>query len=178
MINDLTRVLLTQSEIEKRVSELAEDISKDYTDKEPVAICILKGASVFYCDLLRKLNFPVRMDFMAISSYGCSTKSAGEIRIKKDIDCDIANSHVLIVEDIIDTGCTLSNLIALLNQRNPKSVKTVCLLDKPKRRKATIQPDYCGFEIEDNFVVGYGLDYAERYRNLPYIGILSPKIYE
>ena len=178
MTKDFLKVLLAENEISARVEQLAAEISKDYTDKEIIAVCILKGATLFYSDLIRRLNIPVKLDFMAISSYGYGTESTGEIRIKKDMENDICNAHVLIVEDIIDTGCTLSNLIEMLKQRRPASIKTVCLLDKPERRKTSIKPDYCGFVIEDNFVVGYGLDYAEKYRNLPYIAILEPKIYE
>ncbi len=177
MHKDLAYVLLSEEEIQKRVRELAEQINQDYAGKELVLIGILKGAVVFFSDVMRALDLPVTIDFMAISSYGSATESAGVVRIMKDLDKDIMDKHVIVVEDIVDTGLTLSFLKENLLSRGAASLKICALLDKPDRRKAEIRADYQGFVIPDEFVVGYGLDYAERYRNLPYIGILKPEIY-
>lgn len=165
-------VLLSRQEIEAKVRELAELVSRDYQGKDLLLICVLKGAVVFLCDLLRLLKVEAQIDFMAVSSYGNSSKSSGVVRILKDLDQSIDNKDVLIVEDIIDTGLTLSYLRENLLSRNPASLRIIALLDKPERRIAKIEPDYCGFRIPDKFVVGYGLDYQERYRNLPDLCVL------
>lgn len=178
MKNDIAKVMISKEEIAQKVLELGEQIAKDYHDKNPVMICILKGAVVFYTDLIRAIPFHVEMDFMAISSYGNSRQSSGVVKILKDLDGNIEGRDVIIVEDIMDSGQTLSHLTELLSARNPNSLKVCSLLDKPSRRISDIQPDYCGFVIPDEFVVGYGLDYAERYRNLDFIGILRPEVYQ
>lgn len=174
---DLESVLLTREEIAKGIQKLGETITRDYAGKEPVMIGILKGAVLFYSDLIRNIDLPLKTEFMAISSYGSSTKTSGVVRILKDLDTDITGQDVLIVEDIVDTGLTLSYLVRALSERNPASIRIVTLLDKPARRRVELKPDYSCFEIPDAFVVGYGLDYDEKYRNLPDIGILHPRIY-
>jgi len=175
---DMAEVLLQEDVIRQRVKELGEQITKDYEGKEVLLVCILKGSSIFFADLARELRIPVAMDFMAISSYGNEMKTSGIVRISKDVDTSITNKHVLIVEDIMDSGLTLNHLTKLLDARNPASLRIACLLDKPERRECTISPDYCGFIIPNKFVVGYGLDYAGKYRNLPYVGVLKPSVYE
>lgn len=179
MKNDIERVLLTEAQLQKRVREMAAEISRDYADKNPTMVCILKGAIMFYTDLLRNMPIPLSMDFMAVSSYGNKTKSSGEVEIRKDLSTSIEGKHVIIVEDIVDSGFTLSYLKRMLDSRGAKSIKLATLLDKPARRAPgiTLKSDYSGFVVGDEFVVGYGLDYAERYRNLPYIGILKPEVY-
>jgi len=177
MKKDIARVLITQEEVQKRVKELGEMITRDYKDKNPLIIGILKGAIVFYSDLCKNIDTFMTMDFMAVSSYGNSTKSSGVVRILKDLDDNIQDKDILIVEDIIDTGLTLHYLVDNLKTRNPRSLKICCLLDKPSRRTIQLKPDYVGFEIPDEFVVGYGLDYNEQYRNLPYICVLKPEVY-
>ena len=179
MKNDIERVLLTEAQLQKRVREMAAEISRDYADKNPTMVCILKGAIMFYTDLLRNMPIPLSMDFMAVSSYGNKTKSSGEVEIRKDLSTSIEGKHVIIVEDIVDSGFTLSYLKRMLDSRGAKSIKLATLLDKPARRAPgiTLKSDYSGFVVGDDFVVGYGLDYAERYRNLPYIGILKPEVY-
>lgn len=172
MLSGKTRVLLPREEIKAKVRELAEAVSRDYQDKKPLLVCILKGAVVFLSDFMRFLSIPVEIDFMAVSSYGSSTASSGVVRILKDLEVSIENRDVIILEDIIDTGLTLSYLRENLLSRNPRSLRIVTLLDKPQRRVATIEPDYCGFCIPDEFVVGYGLDYNENFRNLPDICVL------
>lgn len=172
MLSEKTRVLLTQEEIREKVKQLAEAVSRDYGDKKPLLVCVLKGAVVFLADFMRFLSIPVEIDFMAVSSYGHSTTSSGVVRILKDLDSSIEHKDVIILEDIIDSGLTLSYLRENLLSRNPRSLKIVTLLDKPERRVTDIEPDYCGFRIPDEFVVGYGLDYNEKYRNLPDICIL------
>lgn len=169
----LNGIMYSAEEIKTRVIELAKQIEKDYAGEELLVVAILKGASVFCADLIREINLDVRMDFMCVSSYGNSTNSSGTVKIIKDLDVDIENKNVLIVEDIIDSGLTLSNLVDALQTRKPKSLKLCTLLDKPERRKSNIKVDYVGFVIEDKFIVGYGIDYAEKYRNLPYIGIVE-----
>lgn len=169
----ITGVMLTENQISQKVEELGKQIESDYKGKDLLIVGILKGASVFVADLIRKIDLNVNMDFMSVSSYGNSTESSGSVKILKDVDVDIRDKNVLIVEDIIDSGCTLSNLVKELGARNPKSLKICTLLDKPQRRKSDIHVDYVGFVIEDKFIVGYGIDYAERYRNLPYIGIVE-----
>ena len=179
MKNDIERILLSEEQIQKRVRELAAEISRDYADKNPTMVCILKGAIMFYTDLLRNMPIPLAMDFMAVSSYGNKTKSSGEVEIRKDLSTSIEGKHVIIVEDIVDSGFTLSYLTRMLASRGAKSIKLATLLDKPARRAPgiTLKSDYSGFVVGDEFVVGYGLDYAEKYRNLPYIGILKPEVY-
>jgi len=177
MENDIREVLISKEEIEEKVKELGETLSKEYEGKQPLLVCILKGAVLFMSDLARHMSIPIEMDFMAVSSYGVSTESSGVVRILKDLDSTIEGKDIIIVEDVIDSGLTLSYLIDLLNRRNVKSIKVVTLLDKPHRRTVDLVPDYCGFTIPDEFVVGYGLDYAEKYRNLPYIGVLKSEVY-
>lgn len=169
----VTEVMISEEQLANKVSELAKQIEKDFEGEELLVVGILKGASVFVSDLIRKINLDVNIDFMSVSSYGNSTESSGTVKILKDLDVDIEGKNVLIVEDIIDSGLTLSNLVAALETRNPKSLKLCTLLDKPERRKANIPVDYVGFVIEDKFIVGYGIDYAEKYRNLPYIGVVG-----
>ena len=180
MKNDIERVLLSEEEIQDRVRQLGEQIANDYAGKNPVMICILKGSTMFFADLLRAMPIRLTMDFMAVSSYGRSTRSSGEVEIRKDLSGSIENRHAIIVEDIIDSGFTLSYLSRMLSARGAKSIKICTLLDKPSRRAPgiTLKSNYYGFEVGNEFVVGYGLDYAETYRNLPYIGVLKPEIYE
>ncbi len=166
-------VMITQEEIENKVLEIAKQIEADYKGESLLVVGILKGASVFVSDLIRKIDLDINIDFMSVSSYGNGVESSGTVKILKDLDVDIDGKHVLIVEDIIDSGLTLSNLVAALETRNPKSLKLCTLLDKPHRRTAQMHVDYIGFEIEDKFIVGYGIDWAEKYRNLPYIGVVS-----
>ena len=171
------KTLLTKEQIQSRTEELGRQISNDYGGREVVCICILKGAAVFFSDLIRCIDLPMRLDFMSISSYGTATASSGVVRLLKDLDRDIVGQHVLVVEDIVDTGLTLSFLTQNLMARGAKTLKTCTLLDKPFRRKVSLTPDYVGFQIEDHFVIGYGMDYEELYRNLPDIGILRPEVY-
>lgn len=166
-------VMISEEEIANKVEELAKQIEKDYKGEQLLVVGILKGASVFVSDLIRKIDLDVNIDFMSVSSYGNGTESSGTVRILKDLDVDIAGKNVLIVEDIIDSGLTLSNLVKELKIRNPKSLKLCTLLDKPERRSSNIPVDYVGFVIEDKFIVGYGIDWAEKYRNLPYIGSVT-----
>ncbi|MGA8942313.1 MAG: hypoxanthine phosphoribosyltransferase [Thermoactinomyces sp.] len=177
MQQDIAEILITKEQIQKKVEELGRIVSEDYKELNPLCICVLKGAIPFMADLIREMTIPIEVDFMAVSSYGNSTTSSGVVRIIKDLETSIEGRHVLIVEDIIDSGLTLSYLVDLLKGRNAASVKIITMLDKPERRKVDLHPDYCGFTIPDAFVVGYGLDYAEKYRNLPYIGILKKEIY-
>ncbi|MGL4914627.1 MAG: hypoxanthine phosphoribosyltransferase [Romboutsia sp.] len=169
----VTEVMISEEQLAEKVNELAKQIEKDFQGEELLVVGILKGASVFVSDLIRKINLDVNIDFMSVSSYGSSTQSSGVVKILKDLDVNIEGKNVLIVEDIIDSGLTLSNLVAALETRNPKTLKLCTLLDKPQRRKANIHVDYVGFVIEDKFIVGYGIDYAEKYRNLPYVGIVE-----
>ena len=178
MHKDVESILIDEGTIRARIKEMAQQIEKDYQGESVVMICILRGASVFFCDLVRELDMDVRFEFMSVSSYGSGTTSSGEVRIIKDINTPLAGCNVIVVEDIIDSGNTLSYLKRLLEQRNPKSLKICALLDKPSRRKVTLVGDYVGFTVEDKFLVGYGLDYAEKYRNLKDIGVLKPEIYE
>ena len=177
MRNDIEKILKTETEIQEIIKQLGKQISKDYEGKNPIMICILKGGIVFLSDLMRFISIKVELDFMSLSSYGNSTKSSGVVRIKKDIDADILDRDVIIVEDIVDSGLTLKYLDEYFMQHNPASVKICTLLDKPKAHKIDINIDYVGFEVGNEFVVGYGLDYAQKYRNLPYIGILKKEIY-
>ncbi|MDL2205893.1 hypoxanthine phosphoribosyltransferase [Eubacteriales bacterium OttesenSCG-928-N13] len=178
MHKDLASILFTKDQIQQRVAEMGAQITRDYAGQEVVLIGILKGAVVFFADLMRQIDLPVKIDFMAISSYGSATKSSGVVRILKDLDHDITGKHVIIVEDIIDSGMSLSFLKESLLGRGAQTISVCVMLDKPSRRRAHIDVDYCGFEIPDEFVVGYGLDYAELYRDLCDIGVLKPEIYE
>lgn len=171
-------VMFSEAELKQRVNELANQISEDYPEGDKLFIGVLKGSVMFVADLMRCMKTNVTMDFMSVSSYGTSSESSGVVRILKDLDFDIENKDVFIIEDIIDTGNTLKYLYEYLKARHPRVIKIVCLLDKPDRRTADIKADYIGFSIPDAFVVGYGLDYAERFRNLPYIGILKEEIYK
>lgn len=177
MKNDILKVLLTEEQIDARVRELGAELTEKFTGKDPLFIGILKGSFVFMADLVRRVDLKSSVDFMAVSSYGCGTKSSGAVKIMKDLNEDIAGRHVVIVEDILDSGVTLNYLCGYLQNRKPASITLVTLLDKPARRKAPIRADYVGFEVPDEFVVGYGMDYAENYRNLPYVGILKPEVY-
>lgn len=171
-------VLISYDEMQKRIKEIADQINKDYIGKSLLVVCILKGAVLFYSDLVRMLDMNVSFDFMTISSYGNSTESTGEVKIKKDLDNSINERHVLIVEDIVDSGLTLKNLKEVLSTRRPASLKVCCMLDKPSRRKVEMVPDYSCFEIPDKFVVGYGLDYAEEYRQLKDVCYIDPEYAE
>jgi len=175
--NDLDHILITEDEIDQAVSQLGEVITREFQNTSPVFICILKGASVFFTDLIRKVDLPITTDFMAISSYGTSTKTSGVVRILKDLDHDISNKDVLVVEDIVDSGLTLSYIKKVLFERGARSVRLATLLDKPARRKIELEVDYACFTIPNEFVVGYGLDFQEKYRNLPFVGVLHPRIY-
>lgn len=177
--NDVAGVLFSEEQLEKRVRELGEAITEDYKDEEClIAVGILRGSVVFLADLIRNINLHTELEFMSVSSYGASSKSSGVVKINKDLDVDIAGKNVIIIEDIIDSGVTLNYLKEMLLKRNPKSLKIVTLLNKPDRRRIDIKADYIGFDIPDEFVIGYGLDYASRYRNMPYVGILKREIYE
>jgi len=175
--DDIEEVLVSAEQIQARTAELAKEIDADYGDREPLLVGVLKGAVMFMSDLARSLQRPSTMEFMAVSSYGSATTSSGVVRILKDLDRDIATQHVLIVEDIIDSGLTLSWLLKNLAARQPSSIEVVALLRKPDAVKVPVPVRYVGFDIPNEFVVGYGLDYAERYRDLPYIGRLKPAIY-
>ncbi len=175
--DDILEVLLSEEEIRAKVAELGAQLTRDYAGKTPFFLGVLKGCYVFMSDLVRNVDLHCSMDFMAVSSYGGGTSSTGAVRITKDLSRDIEGKDVIIVEDILDSGITLSYLKKYLQNRKPASICIVTLLDKPARRRADIRADYCGFTVPDEFVVGYGLDYAEDYRNLPYIGILKPEIY-
>jgi hypoxanthine phosphoribosyltransferase len=175
--NDIKDVLYSEEQIQQKVKELGERISSDFAGKNLFVICVLKGAFVFMADLVKTITIPLELDFMAVSSYGASTKSSGVVKIIKDLDVPVEGRNVLIVEDIIDSGMTLSYLIELLQGRDAASVSVVALFDKPHRRTVPLEPEYRGFTIPDEFIVGYGLDYAEKYRNLPYIGILKEEVY-
>ena len=177
MMDDIEKVLFTKEQLAEKVAELGRKISQDYAGQEIFVVCILKGAVVFYSDIVRAIDVPVQLDFMIASSYGASTESSGTVKILKDLDYDIEGKHVIIIEDIIDSGLTMNYLMKYFRERKPASVKLCALLSKPSRRKADVQIDYCGAEVPDEFLVGYGLDYAEKYRNLPCIGILKREIY-
>lgn len=177
MEKDIEKVLVSEEEIQAKIKSLAEELTAEYKDRFPLAIGVLKGAMPFMADLVRRMNCYLEMDFMDVSSYGNSTVSTGEVKILKDLDTSVEGRDLLIIEDIIDSGLTLSYLVDLFRYRKAKSIKIVTLLDKPTGRKSKIEADYVGFHVPDEFVVGYGLDYAEKYRNLPYIGILKPEVY-
>lgn len=171
------RVLIAEDEVDKRISEIGEQISKDYAGREAHLICVLKGGVFFTCELAKRITVPVSLDFMSVSSYGADTKSSGVVRIVKDLDEPLAGKDVIIVEDIVDSGRTLSYLKELLMGRGARDIRICTLLDKPSRRVKAVNVDYTCFSIPDEFVVGYGLDYAQKYRNLPYIGVLKPEVY-
>lgn len=166
-------VLISEEEVDKRIKEIGEKISKDYEGKEVHLVCVLRGGSFFMCELAKRITVPVSLDFMSVSSYGNDTKSSGAVRIVKDLDDSIEGKEVLVVEDIIDSGRTLSYLLEMLKDRKPNSLKLCTLLDKPDRRVVDVDIDYTAFQVPDKFVVGYGLDYAQKYRNLPYIGVVE-----
>ncbi len=166
-------ILLSEQEVDRRIQEIGEQISKDYAGKEVHLVCVLKGGSFFMCELAKRITVPVTLDFMSVSSYGSSTKSSGVVKIVKDLDEPLKDKNVIVVEDIVDSGRTLSYLLEMLKDRHPASLSLCTLLDKPERRVVDVNVDYTGFEIPDEFVVGYGLDYDQRYRNLPYIGIVK-----
>jgi len=174
---DVEEVLLSGEQLQARVAELGAALSADYADRDPVLVSVLKGSIIFLADLIRSMEIPLSLDLMEVSSYGAGTESSGQVRILKDLSKPIEGRHIIVVEDIIDTGLTLNYLLKYLADKNPASVRIVCLLDKPARRLAEIPIDYRGFTIPDRFVIGYGLDYDERYRNLPYIGVLRPSVY-
>ncbi|MCI9243226.1 MAG: hypoxanthine phosphoribosyltransferase [Lawsonibacter sp.] len=174
---DIQEILFTEEQLKNRVGEIARQIESDYAGKEVMFIGILRGSFVFMADLCRAVELPCTLDFMSVSSYGSGTTSSGQIQIIKDLSEDITGRHVIVVEDILDSGNTLSYLLNILEHRRPASVRLCALLDKPERRVKPVELHYSGFSIPDAFVVGYGLDYAEKYRNLPYIGILKPEVY-
>ncbi|MFV0399709.1 MAG: hypoxanthine phosphoribosyltransferase [Oscillospiraceae bacterium] len=178
MTGDIERILVTEEELAARIAQLGAEVSDYYRDKKLLMVSVLKGSVVFMADLMRAITIPVRIDFMSVSSYGSGTKTTGVVRIIKDLEIDITGYDLLIVEDILDSGMTLDYLIDILKQREPQSIRIMTLLDKPDRRQADVRADYTGFTIPDDFVVGYGLDYNEKYRNLPYVGILKPEVYE
>lgn len=177
MIKDVKDVLFDEAALAAKVKELGKKITADYQGEDLLVIGILKGANVFMADLIRQIDLPIKLDFMAVSSYGHSTESSGVVRINKDLDAEIEGRNVLIVEDIVDTGLTLKYLAENLSSRQPKSLKICTLLDKPERRKVSIDIDYKGFDIPDVFIVGYGIDYAEKYRNLPFVASLKEEVY-
>ncbi len=178
MNQDIKKILIEEKDLQAKVAELGAKITKDYRGKDLLIVCVLKGAVIFAGDLIRKIDLPLDIDFMAISSYGANTKSSGVVRIIKDLDMGIEGKHVLIVEDIIDSGLTLAYMIENLKSRGPESVKICTILDKKERRTIDLDIEYTGFVVPDEFVVGYGLDYGEKYRNLPYIAVLKEEIYQ
>ena len=177
MRDDVLRILLTEEELRAKVQEMGQKITEDYKGKNLLMVTVLKGAVVFLADLMRQIDTPAEIDFMVVSSYGSGVKSSGVVKIVKDLDVPLADKDILIVEAILDSGMTLNYLKELLTSRGPRSIRIATLLDKPSRRKVDLQADYVGFTVPDAFVVGYGLDYDEKYRNLPYIGILKPEVY-
>ncbi|MCI8857058.1 MAG: hypoxanthine phosphoribosyltransferase [Clostridiaceae bacterium] len=177
MKNDIKEVLFTEEQLRQKVDELGAQITADYQGKNPLIVSVLKGSYVFMADLTRRINVPCQVDFMVVSSYGAGTKTSGEVQIIKDLENSIDGRDLIIVEDILDSGVTLNYLMKVLTARGANSIRLCTLLSKPDRRRVDVPVDYLGFEIPDEFVVGYGLDFAERYRNLPYIGILKPSVY-
>ena len=175
---DIEKVLYTEEQLKARVKELGAQITADYAGKSPLIASVLRGSYVFMADLTRAIDLPISVDFMAVSSYGAGTSSSGQVQILKDLSDRIDGKDLIVVEDILDSGNTLYYLLDVLRARRPASIRLCTLLDKPSRRVRPIQPDYCGFTIPDAFIVGYGLDFAEKYRNLPYIGVLKPELYE
>lgn len=178
MHKDIQQILFDEQQIQDKITELGEELAREYGERNPLVICVLKGAFIFMADLVKKMNIPLEIDFMDVSSYGAASQSSGVVKIVKDLDVTVEGREVLIVEDIMDSGLTLSYLIDVLERRNARSVKVVTLFDKPEGRKVDIDPDYKGFTLPNSFVVGYGLDFAEKYRNLPYIGILKESVYK
>ena len=178
MKNDIAKILISEQELADKVNELGAQISKDYEGKNLMMVSVLKGSVVFMADLMRAITINASIDFMSVSSYGSGTKTSGVVRIIKDLDDDLAGRDILIVEDILDSGMTLSYLSKHIMAKGANSIKIATLLDKPERRKVDVYPDYKGFVVPDEFVVGYGLDYDEKYRNLPYVGVFKPEIYE
>ena len=174
---DVEEILLSGEEVQARVAELGAQLAADYDGREPVLVSVLKGSIIFLADLIREMEIPLSLDLMEVSSYGASTESSGQVRILKDLSKPIDGRDVIVVEDIIDTGLTLNYLLRYLHDKGPASIRICCLLDKPARRLAPIEIDYRGFTIADRFVIGYGLDYGERYRNLPFVGVLRPSVY-
>lgn len=177
MNQDIKEVLISEEQLAAKVAELGAQISRDFAGKNLLMVSVLKGSVVFMADLMRQITIPARIDFMAVSSYGAGVKTSGVVRILKDLEIPLEGYDVLVVEDILDSGMTLNYLRGILKERNPKSISIATLLDKPDRRQVDITPDYVGFVIPDEFVVGYGLDYSEKYRNLPYVGVLKPSVY-
>ena len=178
MHDDVQEILFTEQQLKDRVAQLGKEISRDYAGKEPVLlVSVLRGSYIFMADLSRAIDIPVQIDFMSVSSYGKGTSTSGQVEIKKDLSDSIEGVHVIVVEDILDSGNTLSYLLHVLSARHPASISLCTLLDKPERREKPIHADYVGFTVPNAFIVGYGLDYAEKYRNLPYIGVLKPEVY-
>ena len=175
--DDILKVLYSEEELKAKCAEMGAQITRDYAGKNLLLVTVLKGAVVYFTDLMRAIDLPCTIDFMIVSSYGSGVKTSGVVKIVKDLDTDLTGKDLLIVEDILDTGLTLSYLKGMLAARNPASIRIATLLDKPDRRKADIKADYIGYRVPDEFVVGYGLDYDEKYRNLPYVGVLKPEIY-
>ncbi|MBQ6823252.1 MAG: hypoxanthine phosphoribosyltransferase [Clostridia bacterium] len=175
---DIKEVLFSEEELKRKIAELGAAITRDYAGKELLMVSILKGSVIVMADLMRAVDLPLEIDFMNVSSYGSGTETKGAVKILKDLDVDIKDKHVLIVEDILDSGVTLHNLMKLLNQRQPASIKICTLFSKPSRRRVEVETAYMGFEIPDAFIVGYGLDYDEKYRNLPYVGVLKEEVYQ
>lgn len=178
MKNDIEKILFTEEEIRVKIKEIGKVISEDYNGKELILVGVLKGSVPFMADLMKAIDIPCSMDFMAVSSYGNSTETSGVVRILKDLDFEIENKDILIVEDIVDTGITLKYLKKYLESKNPKSVEVACFLNKPERREVEVYVKYQGYNVPNYFLVGYGLDYAEKYRNLPYVGILKERVYK
>ena len=174
---DVEKVLISEEELKRRITEMGRQITQEYHGEPLTIVGILKGAAIFFADLARSIDLPLQMDFMSVSSYGSGTSTSGAVRILKDLDSSMEGKDLLVVEDILDSGMTLSFLLKNLSARKPNSIRLCTLLDKPERRKVDIFPDYVGAVVPDKFIVGYGLDYAEKYRNLPYIGVLKPEIY-
>ncbi|MCG8541837.1 MAG: hypoxanthine phosphoribosyltransferase [Clostridia bacterium] len=177
MKEDIKQIIYSEEVIKEKVDELGKRITEDFSGKDPIVIGVLKGANVFLSDLIRKISIPLIVDFIDVSSYGLSTETSGVVKINKDLDFSIEDKDILIVEDIIDSGLTLEYLLKNLKSRNPKTIRICSLLDKPERRRVDIKVDYIGFQIPDEFIVGYGIDYAEKYRNLPYIASLKEEVY-
>ncbi|MEA3345652.1 MAG: hypoxanthine phosphoribosyltransferase [Chloroflexota bacterium] len=178
MERDVSKILISNEEIQAKIAEMGRTISEDYQGRDLLLVCVLKGAFMFLADLMRHITIPHEIDFMATASYGRSTESSGIVRILKDLNTNVEGRDILVTEDIVDTGLTLKYLLRLLRDRNPASLRVCCLLDKKARRKVEVPLDYVGFTVPNEFVVGYGLDYGGLYRNLPYVGILKPELYE
>ena len=177
MLNDIKEVLITEEKLKETVKSLAQQINRDYAGKDVILVSVLKGAVVFMADIMREIDLKCEIDFMVVSSYGSGVKTSGNVKIIKDVDLPIEGKDVIIIEDILDSGVTLSNLIKMLKERNPNSLEICTLLDKPARRMADVHAKYIGIEVPDAFVVGYGLDFDEKYRNLPFVGVLKPEVY-